>query len=391
MGTQAAPGGGHRIRTPAHGRLTSSRLGWSPPPMSVVWMVGLVLAATLTYVARDLVVFLILAAFLAYLLNPFVKAAESAAVRRSVAVIALFLTLGLGSAGIAYRLAPSVRTEALALSEGWPSFSQQLDDALEAVREELATQLPVARHLIGERQAWGPRLGGFILEEFTDLPHLMGYLKTLALGTLIIPFFTFFLLRDSGRLVTSFLNSLPAVHIETTVAIWCEIDRIIGRYLRGVALDGLAIGVLSTLGLWVLGIPYPLLLGAFSGFANMVPYLGPILGGGMAMLIALIHLKSLGAVIQVLIFYLVLKALDDTMIQPLLIGSSIHLHPTLLLTSVIVGGHLFDLIGMILAVPAVTIIQETLRIVLERRWTRATSEGALVVQKGALPTYHYVC
>jgi predicted PurR-regulated permease PerM len=219
----------------------------------------------------------------------------------------------------------------------------------------------------------------------------MGYLKTLALGTLIIPFFTFFLLRDSGRLVTSFLNSLPAVHIETTVAIWCEIDRIIGRYLRGVALDGLVIGVLSTLGLWVLGIPYPLLLGAFSGFANMVPYLGPILGGGMAMLIALIHLKSLGAVIQVLILYLVIKALDDTVIQPLLIGNSIHLHPTLLLTSVVVGGHLFDLIGMILAVPAVTIIQETLRIVLERRWSRAATTGALEAQRDARPTCHYVC
>lgn len=391
MDTQAEPMGGHHVGPPACGHPTPSRPGWSPPPTSIVWAAGLVLAATLVYVARDLVVFLIFAAFLAYLLNPFVKAAESAAVRRSVAVIALYLTLGLGSAGIAYRLAPSVRTEALALSEGWPSFSQQLDDALEAVRLELATQLPATRHLIGERQAWGSRLGGFILEEFTDLPRLMGYLKTLALGTLIIPFFTFFLLRDSGRLITSFLNSLPAIHIETTVAIWCEIDRIIGRYLRGVALDGLAIGVLSTLGLWVLGIPYPLLLGALSGFANMVPYLGPILGGGMAMLITLIHLKSLGAVIQVLILYLVIKALDDTVIQPLLIGSSIHLHPTLLLTSVVVGGHLFDLIGMILAVPAVTIIQETLRIVLERRWSRAATAGALEAQRDARPTCHYVC
>lgn len=359
--------------------------------MSVVWTVGLILAATLTYVARDLMVFLILAAFLAYLLNPFVKAAESVAVRRSVAVAALFLTLGLGLVGVAYRLAPSVRTEAIALSEGWPSFSQQIDDALETVRQELATQLPVARHLIGEQHAWGSRLGGLIREEFADPSRLMGYLKTLALGTLIIPFFTFFLLRDSSRLVTWFLNSLPAAHIETTVVIWCEIDRILGRYLRGVALDGLVIGVLSACGLWVLGIPYPLLLGAFSGFANMVPYLGPILGGGMAMLITLVHLKSLGAILQVLILYLVIKALDDTMIQPLIIGSSIHLHPTLLLTSVIVGGYLFDVIGMILAVPVVTIVQETLRIVLERRWTRTASACALVTQRGDHPTCHYVC
>ena len=383
--------GVQRVGPLAHGHPTSSRPGWSPPPTSIVWAAGLVLAATIAYVARDLVVFLILAAFLAYLLNPFVKAAESAAIRRSVAVVALYLTLGLGSVGVAYRLAPSVRTEVLALSEGWPSFSQQLDDALETIRQELTTQLPAARHLIGERQALGPRLGGFILEEFTDLPRLMGYLKTLALGTLFIPFFTFFLLRDSSKLVTSLLNSLPAAHIETTVAIWCEIDRILGRYLRGVALDGLAIGVLSASGLWALGIPYPLLLGAFSGFANMVPYLGPILGGGMAVLITLIHLKSLEAIAQVLTLYLVIKALDDTLIQPLCIGGSIHLHPALLLASVVVGGDLFGLIGMILAVPAVTIIQETLRIMLKRQWTRAAATGALEAQRGAHPIRHYVC
>jgi predicted PurR-regulated permease PerM len=163
------------------------------------------------------------------------------------------------------------------------------------------------------------------------------------------------------------MDRLPPAHIETSVAVWCEIDRVIGRYLRGLAMDGLVIGVAAASGLWVLGVNYPLLLGAFSGLANVVPFLGPILGGGVAMLVALIQFKSLAPLGKVLMLYLAIKLLDDVVIQPMTIGHSVHLHPPLLIASVIVGEHAFGLIGMIVAVPAVTVLQETTKLMLERR------------------------
>jgi predicted PurR-regulated permease PerM len=151
----------------------------------------------------------------------------------------------------------------------------------------------------------------------------------------------------------------------------------------------MVIGTAAALGLWVLGVNYPLILGAFSGMANVVPYLGPILGGGVAMLTALIQFKSLAPLGKVLTLYFFIKILDDVVIQPMTIGHSVHLHPMLLIASVIVGGHAFGLIGMIVAVPAVTVLQETTKLMLERRRYHA-GLPATHPRRG-VPIQHFVC
>src|SRR5206468_1913696 len=87
------------------------------------------------------------------------------------------------------------------------------------------------------------------------------------------PLFAFFLLRDGGRMVAYLMDRLRPAHIETTVAVWCEIDRIIGRYLRGLALDAIIVGRLATAALWLVGAPLPLLLGAFTALMNPLPLL----------------------------------------------------------------------------------------------------------------------
>jgi predicted PurR-regulated permease PerM len=76
---------------------------------------------------------------------------------------------------------------------------------------------------------------------------------------------------------------------------------------------------------------------------------------------------GLGAVVRVIVLFLFIKALDDTVIQPLTIGRSVHLHPAVLLGSVVVGNHALGVLGMILAVPVATVLQETVRLLLEHR------------------------
>ena len=343
------------------------RVPFIPPPSSIIWAVGIAIMVLILYVSRELVLLLILSTGLAYLINPLVKMAESVAIKRGVAVTALFLGIGASLIVTAYFLVPRLRAEVTALSSGSPSFTERLDEAIDAVQEEVMADHPAARRLFPTREARYDRLNAFITQQTSNLPGLVGHLATIALGAVLIPFFAFFLLRDNQKIIQFLMDRLPAPHIETSVAVWCEIDRIIGRYLRGLAMDGLVIGAAATLGLWALGVNYPLLLGAFSGLANAVPYLGPILGGGMAMLIALIQFKGLGPLGNVLLLYVFIKLLDDVVIQAATIGRSVHLHPILLLASVTTGGHAFGLIGMILAVPAVTVLQEVSKLLLERR------------------------
>jgi len=337
------------------------------PPASILWGVAIVITVLIIYASRELVLLLFFSASLAYLLNPLVKMAESVVIRRDVAVTGIFIALIVGLLATAYLLVPRLRTEVNTLTGNWPSFTQRLDDAVDALQAEIVADYPTARHLFPEREARYDKLNAFIEHQTANLPNLVSHLATIVLAGVLIPFFTYFLLRDSHRMIQFLMDRLPPAQIETSVAVWCGIDRIIGRYLRGLAIDGMVIGVAATLGLWVLGVNYPLLLGAFSGLANVVPYLGPILGGAAAMLTALIQFKSLAPLGKVLTLYVSIKLLDDVLIQPMTIGHSVHLHPMLLIASVIVGGHAFGLIGMVVAVPAVTVLQETTKLMLERR------------------------
>ena len=344
-----------------------SRLAWLIPPPSIIWILGMALVAVLVYVSRGFVLLLFLSVTLAYLLNPLVRIAESALIKRHVAVTVLYLTIGLAIAGGGYFLFPRLSAEVETLTGNLPSFGERLDEAIDAVQREISAQHPAANGFLMTREIRYQRLNAFLEQQAKDLPSLVGQLAAVILASVLIPFFSYFFLRDGRNTLQSFLDYFPANYIETSVAIWREIDRIVGRYLRGVALEGLALGVSSAVGLWLLGVNYPLLLGALSGVASVVPYLGPILGGGSAVLVALVQFKSVAPIAKVVALYFVLKLLDILAIQPLAVGQEKELHPMLLIASIIVGGHALGIVGMIIAVPTVTIIQRVVRLLYERR------------------------
>jgi predicted PurR-regulated permease PerM len=321
----------------------------------------------LVYLSRDLVLILLLSVTVAYLINPIVKTAEAALIKRQVAVALIYLGIGVAFLVTAYFVWPRLRTEVNTLSNNLPSFSQRFDEAVDAIQNQIVAHYPAADRLFATRELRYEKLNTFIKQQTANLPTLLSHLATLALAGVLIPFFSFFFLRDSRRITQFVLDRLPASHIETSVAVWCEIDRSVGRYLRGVAIEGTVVGVAAAVGLTMLGVNYPLLLGAVTGLANVVPYLGPIIGGSVAALVALVQFKSLAVVTQVIILYLFLKLFDLVLVQPMAVGKGNDLHPVLLIASIIVGGHALGIIGMVIAVPVITILQRVARLLFERR------------------------
>lgn len=322
--------------------------------------------AALAWLARGLVFPLCLAAALAYLLSPAVAWADALAIRRSVAVSALFAVIIAVLAVAGFLLGPGMLAEAAALVDRLPALARQIDVGLDAVVRELAESAPALRRLLPEGGDWVQR---FVLDrgpgEPGDLFEHVGHLFLLAI---LVPFFAFFLLRDMHRLIAVAMDRLPPQHVETSVAVWRELNGVIGRYIRGLVLDGLVVGALAALGLWAARVPYPLLLGAFAGLANAVPFVGPLLSAAAAgLMVVLTPGQGLAGVGRVALLFLVIKVLDDTIIQPFTIGRSVHLHPTLLLGSVVVGSHALGVLGMIIAVPVATVLQETARLLLEHR------------------------
>lgn len=340
------------------------------PPPSILWALAIAVIALLVYVSQDLVLVLLLSATLAYLINPIVKVAESALIKRKVAVAAIYLGIGVTFLVTAYFVLPHLRAEVNTLSGNLPSFSQRFDEAVDALENEIVANYPAMDGLFSTREVRYERLNNFIEQQVADVPLLLSHLASILLAGVLIPFFSYFFLRDSRRILKFVLDRLPPGHIETTVAVWCEIDQTVGRYLRGLAIEGITVGVFAALGLAILGVNYPLLLGVVTGLANVVPYLGPIIGGAAAVLVALVQFKSLSVIVQVVILYLSIKLLDLVAIQPLAVGKSNELHPVLLIASIIVGGHALGIIGMIIAVPMITVLQRIVKLFFERRRSR---------------------
>jgi predicted PurR-regulated permease PerM len=356
---------GPSIKTPELSNGSNST-GWTPPP-SIIWALVFAFAALIVYLSSDFVLLLLLSATVAYLLNPIVKIAEGAMIKRKVAVTVIYLGFGVAFLLTAYFVFPRLRAEVNTLSGNLPFFSQRFDEAIDAVQNEIVANYPAADSLFTTREVRYEKLNNFIDQQVADLPALLSHLATIVLAGVLIPFFSYFFLRDSRRIVQFVLDRLPANHIETSVAVWCEIDRSVGRYLRGLAIEGIVVGTAAALGLTILGVNYPLLLGVVTGLANVVPYLGPIIGGATAILVTLVQFKSLSAIAQVIILYLSLKLLDLVAIQPLAVGKGNDLHPVLLIASVIVGEHALGIVGMIIAVPTITIVQRIAKLLFERR------------------------
>jgi predicted PurR-regulated permease PerM len=358
----------------------------TPLPASVLWLVAAGAIAAVIYLFRRLALPLILAVLLAYLLSPLVRWVHSFGIRRAVAVGAVFGALALVLAGIGSLVVPRVRADGFGVVERLPALVER---GLSQALHELAAAAPsLARRLpqVSGREGW---LIEVVEGQAGHASGLLGHAGSLIFVGALTPFFSFFLLRDGRHMLRYVLDRLHPRHVETSLAVWSEIDEIIGRYLRGVALDGLAVGILAGIGLWIIGVPHPILLGAFTAVVNPVPYLCTLLGMAAASIVALAEGLGLRTVVLIALLYVAIRVLDDLLIAVLTVGKSVHLHPVLLVVSILAGEHALGILGMAIAVPVVTVVKETVRLLLEHRRTLQRPVARVTHPTSGLR--HYAC
>lgn len=188
------------------------------------------------------------------------------------------------------------------------------------------------------------------------LASLGGNLFNIFLGMVI----AFYLLKDQqffmGLWDKSVSFILPQKSESTLLTILKDIHKVISNFFRGQLLDGLIVGVLSSIGLFIIGIDFAIFIGMFAGIANVIPYFGPIIGIIPAVAMALLDGSIAKAVLSVIVL-LVIQQVDGAVIAPKIVGKSVGLHPVFVLLSVIIGGRYFGIIGMLLAVPTAAIIK----------------------------------
>ncbi|HCG99243.1 MAG TPA: hypothetical protein DE036_05460 [Actinobacteria bacterium] len=169
------------------------------------------------------------------------------------------------------------------------------------------------------------------------------------LNLILAPIIAFYVLKDFGMLRTTISEMMPERHRVEGMQIIRKIDCIVGGFLKGQAKVAFTVGVLSGVALWLVGVEYAILLGFIIGFFNIIPYLGPILGGAPAVLIALGTSWQL-ALITVLVL-IVVQQFDSIVISPRIMSRQVNLHPVIVIFAILAGGTLFGFIGMLVTIP----------------------------------------
>ena len=184
----------------------------------------------------------------------------------------------------------------------------------------------------------------------------------------------FYMLRDEEKIIEKLEEYSDVFISEKWRKRICQliedIDGVFSGYLRGQLTDGLIMSALISLGLSVIKVPFSVVIGLFSGFSNIIPYFGSIIGFTLSVGMGLISGEPIRA-LYAAILIIVLQQVDAIVIVPKIVGDSVKLSPVMIIISLAVAGKLFGIVGMIFAVPVVAVIKLRADRYCERRYEEA--------------------
>ena len=172
---------------------------------------------------------------------------------------------------------------------------------------------------------------------------------------ILVPIFTFFLIRDYRGLRNYLLDSLPNNSFELGWIIYHRVTHQLQEYIRGIMIQSGIMSIITSLGFFIIGLESYILLGLIAGILNLIPYVGPLLAMVLPILLALAHTPLepwlIGAAIGVIA---VAQIIDNIIVIPAVIANAVNLHPVIVIIGIIVFGNFFGFIGMIVAIPAIS-------------------------------------
>jgi predicted PurR-regulated permease PerM len=317
----------------------------------------------------------VLAAALAYIVNPIITYFEARGLRRSFLVVTGYLlAVLLGMAAYA-GLKPLIRDEAERLGANAPVYLQQIQRLATIQQAKLSRSLPLPPKVT---QRALESAVGTALEKLQDVPsHLLGLLPLLA-HALLVPFIGFFFLLDGPDGFEGLIQAIPSRYVEQAIHLTSEIDTSLGNYLRGILIVAVAITAASFAGLFLLGVENAVAIATLSGVSSFVPYLGAVMGAVVGGGMAVYQFGTLRAGVQVVLLFVGIRLADEIFLQPVIAKHSVHLHPMVFLLALVLGGEMFGFIGLVFAIPAACIFKALLRV----SWSWYASEQGLAAPVG---------
>jgi predicted PurR-regulated permease PerM len=324
-----------------------------------------------------------LAAMLAYLGDPLADRLQRLGMGRTWAVSIVFTVIAIVFIGVVLLLIPLIQHQVENLSENLPHYVDWVrSTALPWIQVRLhldPNTFDTDRVLATIREHIGS-VGSIAAKTVAKVTQSGMGIITWMTNAVLIPVVAFYLLRDWDTMIAHIQRLLPRSIEPTVVRLARESDQVLGAFVRGQLLVMLALGVFYGLGLTLVGISIGPLIGMIAGLLSFVPYLGFMIGFVAAMVAALVQYGDWLHVILVVVVFTVGQLLEGYVLVPRLVGGKIGLHPVAVIFAVLAGGHLFGFLGVLLALPAASVVVVLMRYVFARY-----RESSLYMEPAATP------
>ena len=312
-----------------------------------------------------IVLYLAVGGILAYLLRPLVDRIQGLGLGRVPAILLSFAGLLAAISVTVTSVVPFITRQVQDLSQLITvDTAVYVANLIEAQIQEIA---PLEQGVLEEnvRQVaqslvQGDLVGGERIAN--TVSSVVAVFTNIVYAIVIIPFVTFFLLKDELKIRRNLLYLVPNRYFEVTLSILAKVELSIGRYFRALLVQGTAIAVIASALLWIVGLRGAIAIGIFTGLANTIPYFGPFLGFLAGTLVGIAQTGDASLVPGVALAMALTQLADNVLLQPLIFSRAAQTHPLVILLVVLVGAQLGGLVGMLVAIPVTT----TVRVIVEQ-------------------------
>ena len=325
----------------------------------LVFILGLVLAFWLLWVLRSVLLPFIVGFIFAYMLLPIIRWVEKRlpglGKQRQLKRVSIVLVIYLSATaviGLTVFYVITVMGEALlSMAQDAP---QIIPNGLAALTQRLKS-LPILSPPLIQQQidVYSAKAGvalGHALEDFLSRGVVLVQGSSgMIFGFIYMPIFVFLILKDWDKLRDSFQAALPTWAQTHTKGIFSIIQNVTGRYIRGQLLLGLVVGLCTYVLLLIFGIDFALPLAVFAGITELVPLIGPWLGGTVGILVTLAMAPE--KVIWVALGYFLIQMLENNLLVPKIQGSQMGIHPAVIIVLSILGAHFAGILGFVIVLP----------------------------------------
>lgn len=324
-------------------------------PFAIQLAVFLLLAIMFIFVliqTREFLYPIMFGILVSFLLYPIASRFEKWGVPR---ILSIFISIIVGI-GVVYGLIYFISQQMMLFLDDIPKLKEQANNNIGAMQQSISEKFGVAQW---KQDKW---LRESIAGIFERGSEFIGTVFEATAGTvvkfLLIPVYAFFILYYRNKFERFFIKLLKPFHNRfKPQQLISEVSTIIKNYMIGVSTVVLILCFLNSIGLIIVGVNYAIMLGIISALFNFIPYFGTLIGGAIPLLVALLTEPSPSAAVGVLILFLIIQFTENNILTPNISGGYVRINPFMTILSIIVGGMIWGLPGMVLVVPFMGIVR----------------------------------